>query len=350
MAASPLLYSAYAGLQPSYRHQGDGGTTPSGKTSDPVSNGRLCDITQYWLSDNEPGDCALTGQIASSRASTQRRFGDNSLLLRRNVYSYTTDRKPELQLEIQSDHLQRIFRQVAPHLRTTNVHANPIIIKAPYHELYHFRNEVADAGPSPDSPLSAEAKGCQADLDVLQKFVDETLGQAIAEIEALKSSRKTSMEYLWAIFKPGELVLLRRQGSDGQLETCCGILQSYYTKKDEAGNPIWCLKVQNLAFENGCFGVVEQEHQFELISGQVDILTLPAYPLEYCTDPEGIKSDLARRGRVFIGLCQSTKGDGVPIHMAYEGPVWIQRKRWERSGCEFFDSPERMVRQSNLGS
>jgi len=353
MNTPPTLYSFYANLKSNGADQTEERTDTSETVKGQNFNGRLYDITQFWLSENELGDCLPTGQIAASRQTIIKRYGLNSLLLRRNVYQ-DNSRKPYLQLEIQSDTLQGILREVAYHLCTVNVHANPIIIKAPYHELYHFRKEFAAARASLSSS-SVKAKLLKTELEELQKFVDENLGPAITEIEALKSCHQISMEYLWAIFKPGEPVLLRQQEIQGQLETCCGITQSYRIKPDNSGN--WCLKIKHWSFESGRFGVVEQEYEFAPFSGQVDIFTLPVYPLQYRADAELIKEDLVTRGKKFIKLCHSTEGSRATTHMEgsratthmdYCGPVWIQRKPREREGCKFFDTPERMVRHITI--
>jgi hypothetical protein len=343
MSSSPALFSSYANLRFNSAIKADEKADTYETASGQGYNGRLCDITQLWQSESEPGECFLTGQTAASRSLTKTRFGNNSFLVRRNVFSYSTDKKTEVQLEIQSETLQDIIGEVAPHLRSTvNLEARPIIIKAPYHELYHFRDEIAAANLS-SGAFSAKQDLVKIELETLQKFIVEIFGRMIPEIEAFKSCRKISMEYLWAIFKPGEPVLLRRQDPSGELETCCGILQSYFDDKRSDGSMIWCLRIRYMSLEGGRFGVVERQYEFDVFLGQMDISTLPAYPLKYCTHPERTKIDLARRGKVFIDLCRNGPAIGAPTHKTYNGPVWIHRKDWEPDGCKFFDSPERTV-------
>jgi len=339
--SSPALFSLYADLR-----LGGPRETSSNIDSDPTEasngltfNGRLCDITQIWLSDNEPGDCHLTDQIAAPRSTVNKRFGPNSLLLRRNVHK---DKKPVLELEIQSDLLQNVIRAVCPHLSTLNIHTSPIVVKAPYHELYHFRKEIAATAAAADLPISEE-KRLKKEINTLENFLHESLGRAIDGIESLTSAGQISMDYLWAIFKPGEHVLLRRQDTGGRFETLCGVLRSFFNKKDADGNVKWCLKVLHMTFERGRFGAIEEVFQFPAFVGQVAISALPAYPLAYCADRAETVKDLVRRGKAFIELCRNAKGLGAPTHMTYCGSIWIQRERWETKGCEFFDAPERTV-------
>ncbi|KAH8592018.1 P-loop containing nucleoside triphosphate hydrolase protein [Bisporella sp. PMI_857] len=266
----------------------------------------------------------------------------NSIILRRNVYPDASGRKPELQLEIQSNLLCEVFRNIAPHLSTVDVHARPIIIKAPFHELYYFREEIMVSSPASQSNPARDL--LRQELKELTKFIDETFSQGMsAEINALKASRKVSMEYLWSIFKPGDMVLLRQDGPGGQIETCCGVLQSYHTMTSNDGTTVWCLKIRHMSFEGGKFGVVENNHQFQLFSGQMEISNLPAFPLAYCPTFENIKEGLLNQGKKYVQLCVDNDGKNFPVHMAYSGPVWVQKERWKIDGCGFFDAPERPV-------
>lgn len=340
MTTKTTLFSSYASLQ----HSGERGEDVKPETADQTANsrildGRLCDVTQNWTSESSRGDCYLTGHAPGPKDGSNKRFGSSSLLLRRNVHTYSNNREPQLQLEIQSETLQDVFRQVAPNLQSVNVHANPIIIKAPYHELYHFRDELAAAG----SGLDWRSKN---ELGLLRKFVDDSFRATAREVESLEACRQISMEYLWAIFKPGECVLLRRQDHAGEDETCCGILKSFVRKTKTDGSTVWSITMQSMSFDSGRCGVIREEWEFPTFSGQVNISALSAYPLRFALDPERIKEDLVSRGRRYIELCRGrrgSKGDTVPAHMTYHGPVWIQRKKWEPNGCDFYDAPERMV-------
>jgi len=195
-------------------------------------------------------------------------------------------------------------------------------------------------------PISAATEDLPTkELKELTKFIDESFGRQLGEIAALKATRKISMEYLWSIFRPGEMVLLQKCGPGGRLETACGTLQYYYTKKTREGTPVWCLKIRHMSFEGGRFGVVETDYTFPQFPGQMEIPNLPAFPLKYYPNLKHIKHALSTQGKKYIQLCVNNKGKNFPVHMTYHGPVWIQRKeQWKAEGCDFFDAPERMVR------
>lgn len=345
MSTSPALFDSYAAL-------GSKRTNDWPKTSDmvekdiPEFNGRLCDITQNWKSDKERGECFPTVQLDASRRQVDKQFESNSLLLRRNVYPVGTP--PQLQLEIQSDLLQDVFRKLpaAVHLRTINIHANPIVIKAPYYELYYVWSDLAHEVETTASHLSpVRSERLRIEREVLNTFIDENLGAEIEEAKALVSVGQITAESLWAVFEPGEMIVLRRQDIGGDDERSCGVLQTAYAQKHIDGKWSWSVTLRQMGFEGGIFGTIESEYSFPLFAGQRPIAELPICPLRHCirADVDKITSELETRGRTFIDLCQGQKGEKTPVHKAYDGPIWIQNKKWDVKGCEFFDPPERMV-------
>jgi hypothetical protein len=340
MNPTPALYDAYASLKSSNVQQSEDGSSRSGNAIQSF-NGRVGDITQMWLSDNERGECFLTGQPATSDESITKRFGSYSVLLRRNVYPENSERGVESQLEVQSRSLCEVLRNVAPHLRTVNMNAMPIIFKAPYHELYHFRQEISASGP--DTISGATGDSLSREISELIKFLNESIGKAaIAEIEALKTSRRTSMEFLWSVFKPGEMVVLRTNGLAAEPELCCGVVQSFFTKNTPEGQH-WGLKLRHMSVDGERLGAIEKEYLFVPFIGQMDIINLSAFPLAYIDDLDYVTKRLSERGRSYLQLCWNPDGTSLPVHKNYRGPIWIQRKAWEVDGCQFYDDAERMV-------
>ena len=146
---------------------------------------------------------------------------------------------------------------------------------------------------------------------------------------------------LWSIFKPGEPVVLRRQVPGGRFETFCGILQSARQSRRPNGTPVWSTTIRHMDFKGDRIGVVEENYEFLLFAGQQPITSLPIYPLSYSSARVAVTTELEARGRTFISLCRSTMEKGGSGHMGYSGPVWVQRKKYEVDGCDFFDAPER---------
>jgi len=340
--AAPALFSAYTGFISGAEKQIGSEEDTSVVDTGQGFNGRLVDITQMWLSKNERGECFPTGHVGTSEESTTKRFGAYSLLLRRNVYPESTGKAPELQLEIQSRRLCEVLRTAAPNLRTVNLNAVPIIVKAPYHELYYFQREIEACIPA--APYSAAETLLATDIAQLTKFIDKNIGKAVmSEIQALKDARKISAEYLWSIFKPGEMAFLRMQAPMGGQELHCGIIQNYFVTRMDDGSSKWGLKLRHMSFESGRIGVIEKDYQFSPFSSQIEIANLPAIPSRYIDNAEQVQEGLIERGKKYVQLCWGSDGSCLSVHKSYKGPVWIQRRNWKSDGCEFFDHPERTV-------
>lgn len=310
------------------------------------SNGRFFDVTEHWVSQDEPGECFPTAQSSKPALITSRRFGEHSLLLRRILIPQSP---PRIQLEIQSPDLQHVFRKITRGLQTINVHADPIVISAPYHELYHFLTELDAERLAP--PTSDKLK---RELQLFRDFERDHLSRVVdlAAIRDHKREGTIRFEYLWALFKPHELVLMQSQGTDNTRMLFCGVLQKYWV---DVASGRWYIRVRYLSFHNGRFGAVEKSFPFTIFPGVLKIDSLPAFPLAYCDGQVGIKADLEKRGRRFIELCKESTGEegGAANRRGgwlgeYKGPVWVQRERYEPDGTGFFDAPEQAVRSSSL--
>lgn len=304
------------------------------------SNGRFFDITEHWTSQGEPGEIIPTGQSLKIAALSTRRYGEHSLLLRR---IHIPDKPPKLQLEIQSTTLQRAFRAVTGNLGSMNVQATPIIIPAPFHELYHFREELEAMMQTADSDLAQELK-------LLKDFEAEHISRTIdlEQIEDHKKHKTISYEYLWSIFKPHELILLQNQIANNLVTLACGVMQKF---SRDLENDKWYIQIQCMAFNGEHFGPVTRSFGFAAFPGVVNIESLPAYPLSFCKEASPVKAALLERGKAFIQLCRAdqpanTQAKPSGCLREYQGPVWVQQKDWETKGMEFFDDPQDTVSES----
>lgn len=309
-------------------------------------NGRFFDVTEHWISMLEPGECIPTGQAPKVKAVSRSRYGDYSMLLRRKVYPSPT--LPLLQLEIQSPSLQRIFGEITGDLASINVYANPIIIKAPYHELYHFREELKAAQKEP--MITEHLKG---ELQLFRDFEDEHLSSTIniKAIEDHKKHRNISSEYLWALFKPRELVVLQTETAATSSIRSCAVYQKFWIDLDSG---FWFVQVQYMSSDCRRIGPVERTFTFPLFTGVLPIDSLPIFPLSYLNDSdrEALLKTLEENGKEFIKLCKGSQGGagGKWGHLrGYQGPVWVQQKEYKVDGTGFFDAPADTVRQLPRG-
>ncbi|KAJ0376904.1 hypothetical protein COL922a_014135, partial [Colletotrichum nupharicola] len=242
MAALPDLYDVYDKLRLSRTDKPDAEKTPE------AFNGRFFDVTEAWLSEDEPGEAYPTGATTSSSSISDRRFGDFSLILRRII---VPQRKPHLQLEIQSISLRSEFRRAASHLSNAiNLNGNPIVIPAPYSALYHARDELQTAIQRAGSdPLRQE-------LLLLQWFQDEHMARATKEIQSSLDVGKINFDCLWALFKPGELLLLTIEApmADRRSIFSCGVCLQYTTYEREG---LWGVQIRHMAVGDGVVGTTD---------------------------------------------------------------------------------------------
>jgi len=270
------------------------------------------------------------------------------LLLRRIIIG--SNKTAQIQLEIQSWDLQHVFQKIAHGIQTINVHADPIIIPPPYHDLYHFLAELDTERLAPTTPIKLKRE-----LQLFRDFERDHLSR-VADLAAIRDHKREGtirFEYLWALFKPNDLILMQSQGAGSSRMLFCGVLQKYWVDAPEGR---WHIKLRHLTFHNGRFGPVEKRYPFAIFPGVLKIDSLPAFPLVYCDRQAKIKADLEQRGRRFIELCELSLGEagGQANNRRsgwlgqYEGPVWVQRKKHEHDGTGSFDAPEQAVSSSSL--
>ncbi|CEL10110.1 hypothetical protein ASPCAL13235 [Aspergillus calidoustus] len=327
MAALPDLYDVYDKLRLSRTDKPDAEKTPE------AFNGRFFDVTEAWLSEDEPGEAYPTGATTSSSSISDRRFGDFSLILRRII---VPQRKPQLQLEIQPISLRSEFRRAASHLSNAiNLNGNPIVIPAPYSALYHARDELQTVIQRAGSdPLRQE-------LLLLQWFQDEHMARATKEIQSSLDVGKISFDCLWALFKPGELLLLTIEApmADRRSIFSCGVCLQYTTYEREG---LWGVQIRHMAVGDGVVGTTDVQYTFPIFVGYKPIDSLPLYPLRYCKDEAHIRKELAERGRKYLRLCFSDHASPTrtsPVIQQYAGPVWTQAKQRSTKGCSLYDPP-----------
>lgn len=191
---------------------------------EPRFNSRFYDVTELRGMFDTRLDVYPTGSSAKRDAVNQRKFGNYSLLIE---YQNQSD-KPKTQLKTQSDVLRDEFRRIASRFTSLNLRNDTIIIEEPYYELYHCPDEMSGALDAAKSPTLIK------ELELLRDFETRFLSKRIKEIEALIDVRRIAFSCLWALFPPGELVLLQNTLNVGNPILSCAILQRYEVTRDSS--------------------------------------------------------------------------------------------------------------------
>ncbi|KAI1396980.1 P-loop containing nucleoside triphosphate hydrolase protein [Hypoxylon fuscum] len=337
MEGDPDLYQSYAKHK---RSRSLSKLDSVSKSRSKIFNGKFFDITEQWKSWKEPGEVYPTGQNIHTSDQINRRFGEYSLLLRRK---HVPEREPVLFLEIQSSTLRAEFSRIATHLRNElNLKGDPIKVEAPYHQLYHVRQELNSA------IQAAGTEELKQELLLLRSFEKEHLGRAINEIELHIESRQINYEHLWALFKPGELVILQPHlaVTGSQSVISCGVLKRYDTVKTQLGS-CWLVIILSMDICNGRIGAVEHKFEFPSFTGLIEIDALPVYPLAFCPEKHIVQEYLMERGKSYIQLSLSksisSNSSENPLK-DYNGPIWIEAEDRTKKGCDLFDTPAKTIR------
>jgi hypothetical protein len=137
-----------------------------------------------------------------------------------------------------------------------------------------------------------EDKATRAHADLLYNVLANELEETIESYHDLLSHGVITYKYLWALFKPGDLVLCRYKGEKMLMK-----LQS--SDYESGGFSLYCKFVD----WNGLyFGYASQNISIGPFNGTRPITDLDAYPLQFDSASGVIEERLAKRGKKFEKL------------------------------------------------
>lgn len=119
---------------------------------------------------------------------------------------------------IHSTHIINALKAVVAYYPDFHLHAPRVIVDAPYHVLYHHREELAAYKDNQPSTHEEDYKlTASHHIDVLLKYLDATYGREFREEEARHKlpNPVTTHEWYWTLFKPGQVVYAQRDGAWG---------------------------------------------------------------------------------------------------------------------------------------
>ncbi|KAM0418890.1 hypothetical protein ACHAPT_012155 [Fusarium lateritium] len=269
------------------------------------------------------------------------RFSEYSLLLRR-IMDVKSNARPKLQLEIQSDTLRQGFARIAENMTTIRLSHDPIVIPEPFMEVYHCREKIREA------LKLAESDVLRAELQLFVNFQDQYMTETIKTIDQFIAHGYIEFEWLWAIFPPGELVVIENVSASDAPIQWCAIVKSFEFRTLDSGVQVWTLTVTHTGFNGLRLGKTETALTFPAFSNNIGISRLPAYPLKFCKDEIWVQQEAIRRGKNYEMYClASSRSKEVPIGtpMWHAGPVWTERGDGDdRRGCRIMDNPSGTVR------
>ena len=157
---------------------------------------------------------------------------------------------------------------------------------APYLFLYHHRQtllQYASAAEKTDESLTG------THIKALYRYLDETHGQDIQEVDRLLKREKLTRKHFQKLFRPHDAIVVQRDN------VLLGYVPTDWPVRTKSGLSIscWCWTFQGQWLQR-------KEEKLEVsISGpgEINIQDLKAYPLRYAPLP--IQEQLALRGRKY---------------------------------------------------
>ncbi|KAI0404699.1 hypothetical protein F4802DRAFT_217484 [Xylaria palmicola] len=230
----------------------------------------------------------------------------------------TSPGKPTITMNIHSQYLIHALQAVISYYPRVNLQDSPISIPAPYRLLYLHRGELAsyrDNQPQTHSPEYAETTARH--IDVLLKFLEENMGEALIREEVLHKLEHPSATFdlFWLVLKPGQIIYAKR----------FGLWTPYVISAVRAGsgNTFNAYKVDCWYLESN--GVVVKRYmetfRVQPWTGEQTISSLPIIPEAFWVEDKAAQGGKTMRekcieeGRLYWELLKK------PTYMEYDGQL-----------------------------
>ncbi|CZT24619.1 uncharacterized protein RCC_10344 [Ramularia collo-cygni] len=236
-------------------------------------------ITKKWTEQNQAYYAETVDEEIPDQVNWWSKF---ALCLVKHMDSGNT-RVQKTSLQVNSQHLKDILKDTISQFPGVSFQTKDITIDAPYRVLFHYKDELAQAGEN------LEDEEAIAHLNLLLDFIDEHFKETIEESDNLKEQGLMSYEYLWTIFRPGMTIYAPIFGQPRAFT-----LTNYAHQCDPAGLQLW---IEFVDFDGEDLGDRSTNRLVPAFSGAVAINSLCAYPIQYHADPEALRRQLIDRGR-----------------------------------------------------
>ena len=144
-------------------------------------------------------------------------------------------------------------------------------------------------------------------VDILWETLEEDLKSTLEEKNDLIANGVITFKLLWTMFEPGTLVFMQM----GQQERVL-IADSHWYDRG-----IFNLAAKFVEWDGVRFGMNSDHTVFSQFDGTTSIVGLPAYPMAYHPDPEGLQRRCIARGKIWESFCKYSfmayKGIGVTV-------------------------------------
>jgi hypothetical protein len=137
------------------------------------------------------------------------------------------------------------------------------------------------------------------------------------KVQEMRSTKFVEYEYLWALFEPGKIMVMKNFRGMKDLTVCVKLIGFEELIDDDERK--LRLTLQTIDTTSGNYGYHSRKFFIKSFVGKEQICDLGLYPLSYHRDSQELEKRLVSRGREFIQL---TRDDRFHLQQ-YEGKVII---------------------------
>ena len=211
-------------------------------------------------------------------------------------------------ISVRSPLLKSVLKQVFhgyPELSFSDFELEQVEFKPPFWPFVHRWDEFKKAAHQTTDIETFEH------VQLLYEVVCEELWRDMSRFQDLADHGLIDFDHLWALFRPGDLILDVSQHGFGLWAHRFTI--SHY---EGGGNLplVFVLKSQYVDWNGKYFGIAKCQEIISYFKGTRPITDLALYPMKFHPSPDQLRATLVRRGRKFEAL-QGCK------YKTYEGTV-----------------------------
>ena len=207
------------------------------------------------------------------------------------------------------------------------------------------RKALADGAEYKDNCTEeAVAKDMKMFLEIVQ-YTPDIRPYFRTERDLQKREQSVTFEMLWTIFPPGKIIYSTNQFKRPQFymvdQADKGVSKQYDTPGPK---DYWTLRCWYYDWDGSKFVRMAARCRFKRFEKSMPITKLPAYPIDYVKDCEGVEKSLIDRGRKFARLCQG------PAKLSnYTGPGFLRGEVFEKTAQKFSKPALDSYEESNSG-
>jgi hypothetical protein len=187
---------------------------------------------------------------------------------------------------VQSPFLKSALGSVLKGYPEVTTELERLTFSAPFQPLIHRWDELVKARDDEPDPETKQH------LELFVQIMNEELKDTIADMKYLMSHNVITFRLLWAIFRPGDIIMTVENGRE-----CCQEL-----KNGNYINSWFQISCENIEWGGARFGLNATGCVISAFDGTTPITQLEAFPFEFHPDKESIRMKLVTRGRKFEEL------------------------------------------------